>query len=145
MKVLSSRKGVTPVITTLLIIVIVVAAAVLVSFLVADYMGGTLNKAEEKTMQSTVYISNVVLKQGTNDTLILTIRNIGDAKATVNKVYINETEAEVSGAGEIPQGSTVDIEAKSSVAFEFEKRYTIEVVCTNGQYCTETWTRRNNG
>jgi len=142
MKVLNSKKGVTPVVTMLLIIVIVVAATIIISFLVTNYIGSTLSKTEKETKQGQIFISNIALKQGTNDTLILTVNNIGDAKVTADKVYIDEVEATVSGAGDIAVDSTRNIEAKSGVAFEPEKEYKIKVVCTNGHFCTENWTRR---
>jgi len=142
MKILKSKRGVTPIVTTLLIIIIVVAAAVIISFLATNYIGGTLSETEKKTKQGQIFISNVALKQGTNDTLILTVSNIGDAKVTVDKVYIDEAETTVSGAGDIAPDSTRIIEAKSSAAFKPEKEYKIKVVCTNGHFCTENWTRR---
>jgi len=142
MKILKSKRGITPIITTLLIIVIVVAATIVVSFLVRDYIGGTLSETEKKTKQGQIFVSNIALKQGTNDTLILTVSNIGDAKVTVDKVYIDEAETTVSGAGDIAVDSTRIIEAKSSVAFKPEKEYKIKVVCTNGHFYTENWTRK---
>jgi FlaG/FlaF family flagellin (archaellin) len=141
MKILNSKRGVTPVVTMLLIIVIVVAAIIVISFFVTNYVGNTLSNTEKETKQGQIFISNIALKQGTNDTLILTVNNIGDAKITVDKAYINEVDATVSGAGDIAVDSTRIIEAKYNVAFKPDKTYVIKVVCTNGYYYIETWTR----
>lgn len=79
-----------------------------------------------------IQILDVVPKSGTDDTVIMFVSNEGDVKVTPDKVYIDDVEAAVLRATEIPAEEIVTIEAKASNAIEAGLHHIFKIVCKDG-------------
>ncbi len=139
MKSLRSKKALALIVSVLLVSLIAVFASIMMYLWVENYFATHATRINEQTELGQIDISNIALKPGTNDTIVLDVRNIGNVKVTLDAVYINGASTVVSGTGGILLGTARTVEAKASSAFESGTTYTIKAVCTDGSLSTRIW------
>jgi flagellin-like protein len=132
MKMLKSRKALSPVVATIILIAVTVA----VSIAVAAWMGAltfTFMKAEPYNIVSMSFGGTT---NSTSNTIILRVQNTGTASFTV------ETSAKVNGASK-PLAATVTIAAGATsditipaVQWINGRQYSVELVTTQGTKLT---------
>lgn len=96
-------------------------------------------KINEQSQLGQIDICNIILKSGTNDTIILDIRNIGEITVTLDTVYINDINTVISGTSNITVGTAITVEAKANSTLKSSETYAIKAVCTNGCSSTKSW------
>ena len=139
MKSLRSKKALSLIVSVLFVSLIAVFASIMIYLWVENYFATHAMRINEQSELGQIDISNMILKSGTNDTIVLDVRNIGEVKVTLDAVYINGISAVVSGIGDILPETAITVEAKASSAFESGTTYTIKAVCTDGCLSTEIW------
>jgi len=129
MKILKSKKALSPVVASIILIAVTVA----VSIAVAAWMGAltfTFTKTEELKITSVVWEP---LKTGFN----VTVRNTGPATLIISKFYIDDVDktSQVlptipAGGTEVPKGNTKDFQV--TFGFTSGYKYTLAFVTQSG-------------
>jgi flagellin-like protein len=94
LKMLKSRKGISPILATLLLIVIAVAAISVTYAWIMTYTDSTTEKAGVM-----LYKANVLFNSTTTDTITIDIGNSGTSAATLSKIYIGTSATAVADQG----------------------------------------------
>jgi flagellin-like protein len=94
--VLKSKKGISPILATLLLIVIAVAAVIVTYAWVMTFTGSTTSQAG-----AVLKVDNIrFYTSGSTDRIDVVIRNTGTADATVDAVYVGETDSNLQECDE---------------------------------------------
>jgi len=91
-KMLKSKKGISPILTTLLIIVIAVAAAIVTWAWVMTFTRTQTQQASAILAEENVRFYNTTTP-GVRDGLQVTIRNIGTADTRIDRIYLGTSSA----------------------------------------------------
>lgn len=137
MRFVKSRKGFSTLVTALIMCTLIVAVSCVVVYSWAkNYIDTKLAETERRTQLGQIVISSITLKPGTNNTIVVVVHNIGKKTVTLDKVYIDGIEGNISGAGEIAPENTKTVTAVVDGSFNSGRTYTVKVVCTDG--CSDT-------
>lgn len=107
LRVLKSKRGISPILATLLLIVIAVAAIIVTYAWVMAFMGAQTGAG------GTVLSMENISWNTTNSTTSITIRNIGTSHATIVRLYAGETDSNlihVTVSTDIYAGKTLPAE-----------------------------------
>jgi len=137
MRAVKSRKGVSTIVTALIVAALIVTVScTVIYFWAKNYIDTNLAEIEKRTQLGQIVISSITMKPGTNNTVVIVVHNIGEKTVTLDKVYIDGIEANISGAGEMAPENTKTITAVVEGSFNSGITYTVKVVCTDG--CSDT-------
>lgn len=120
---LKSKHAISPILATLLLIVIAVAAIVVTYAWIMTYMAGTTGQA------------GVMLKKDAvnwpDNTIIIYVRNIGTADATIDAVYIGTSSANLALHTDVTYDPSSKIVSKDGG--------TIILTINNYNWTSQTW------
>ena len=120
LRLLRSRKGISPILATLLLIVIAVAAIIVTYAWVMTFMG-----SQSGTAGTLFQIQNVYWDSATNETKI-DIQNYGTSTVKIVNLYIGISTTnllEVTQFTDIGTGRTIDVEDTDTVTLSWPNTY----------------------
>jgi len=125
-----SKKAVSPVIATLLMIAVAVAASVIVyvwsAGLLGTLMGGGGSQVKEQLIIEAYNWNNPA-------SLVLSIRNVGSASVTIDKIYVAGSSMGFSPpAASVPVGTVVSVSVTITGIAGYGVAYPIKVVTQTG-------------
>ena len=125
-----SKKAVSPVIATLLMIAVAVAASVIVyvwsAGLLGTLMGGGGSQVKEQLIIEAYNWNNPA-------SLVLSIRNVGSASVTIDKIYVAGSSMGFSPpAASVPVGTVVSVTVTITGIAGYGVAYPIKVVTQTG-------------
>jgi len=125
-----SKKAVSPVIATLLMIAVAVAASVIVyvwsAGLLGTLMGGGGSQVKEQLIIEAYNWNNPA-------SLVLSIRNVGSASVTIDKIYVAGSSMGFSPpAASVPVGTVVSVTVGITGIAGYGVAYPIKVVTQTG-------------
>jgi len=123
------RKAVSPILAVVLTVVIVVAGVMVTYFWVQNYM-----RVQTTTASSLMKIENVRFYGGNN--IEITVRNIGTADLTLDRVYINGVAFSVEKFIAVGESETVTVQH----AWTSGQEYQIKVVNKSGLFAEGKYT-----
>jgi flagellin-like protein len=124
-----ARKGVSPVLASLLLVVIVVAAAIATYLWVSSYIGSAGRGVEAPQFRELLKVEGVRAEGGS---VVVTVRNIGNAKATLRAAYVMKGDVAVMSETlnvELEPGQAVDVKVSAQVP---PGSYTVKIVTATG-------------
>jgi flagellin-like protein len=111
MKILKSRKALSPVVASIILIAVTVA----VSIAVAAWMGAltfTFTKTEELAITAMTFSGT---SGSANNTIVLTVKNTGTSAVTVSAVYINDASKSFATSGSFTSSNQLAAGASGTI------------------------------
>lgn len=136
LKMLRSKKGISPILATLLLIVIAVAAIVVTYAWVMTYMSGTTSHAGEQIVKENVNF------YGAGTKINITIRNIGTADSKIVSIRIGTSPSNLVLQTDVTPSLPKVISVGSSEVFTVnypwtdETRYYFKIFTESGKELT---------
>jgi len=124
-----ARKGVSPVLASLLLVVIVVAAAIATYLWVSSYIGSARRGVEAPQFRELLKVEGVRAEGGS---VVVTVRNIGNAKATLRAAYVMKGDVAVASETlnvELEPGQAAEVRVSAQVP---PGSYTVKIVTATG-------------
>jgi hypothetical protein len=124
-----ARKGVSPVLASLLLVVIAAAAAIATYLWVSSYLGSAGRGVEAPQFRELLKVEGVREEGGS---LVVTVRNIGSAKATLRAAYVMKEGVAVASETlnvELEPGQAADVRVSAQVP---PGSYTVKIVMATG-------------
>jgi flagellin-like protein len=112
LKVLKSKKGISPILATLLLIVIAVAAIIVTYAWVMAFMGAQTGAGGTILQMENIHWNT------TDSTTTITIRNIGTSQATIVRLYAGTTD---SNLVEVTIYTDINIDGKTGLNLPAEQ------------------------
>jgi flagellin-like protein len=124
-----ARKGVSPVLASLLLVAIAAAAAIATYVWVSSYLGSAGRGAEAPQLRELLKVEGVRVEGGS---VVVTVRNIGSAKATLRAAYLMKEGVAAASETlnvELEPGQAVDVKVSAQVP---PGSYTVKIVTATG-------------
>jgi hypothetical protein len=124
-----ARKGVSPVLASLLLVVIAAAAAVITYIWISSYLGSAGRGIEAPQFRELLKVEGVRVEGGS---VVVTVRNIGSAKATLRAAYVMKGDVAVMSETlnvELEPGQAVDVKVSAQIP---PGSYTVKIVTATG-------------
>jgi len=124
-----ARKGVSPVLASLLLVAIAAAAAIATYLWVSSYLGSAGRGVEAPQLRELLKVEGVRVEGGS---VVVTVRNIGNAKATLRAAYVMKEGVAVASETlnvELEPGQAVDVKVNAQVP---PGSYTAKIVAATG-------------
>jgi len=124
-----ARKGVSPVLASLFLVVIAAATAVITYIWVSSYLGSAGRGVEAPQFRELLKVEGVRVEGGS---VVVTVRNIGSAKATLRAAYLMKEGVAVASETlkvELEPGQAVDVKVSAQVP---PGSYTVKIVTATG-------------
>jgi hypothetical protein len=128
-----ARKGVSPVLASLLLVVIAAAAAIATYIWVSSYLGSAGRGVEAPQLHELLKVEGVREEGGS---VVVTVRNIGNAKATLRAAYVMKGDLAVASETlnvELEPGQAADVRVSAQVP---PGSYTVKIVTATGVEAT---------
>ena len=117
MKILKSKKGISPILATLLLIVIAVAAVIVTYAWVMTFTASTTGQAG-----AVLSLDNMRFYTDTDDYIEITLRNSGTSDAEVETVYVGTTDSNLvsqSADSYVPVTQIVSTSATLTITVQY--------------------------
>jgi len=128
-----ARKGVSPVLASLLLVVIAAAAAIATYIWVSSYLSSAGRGVEAPQLHELLKVEGVREEGGS---VVVTVRNIGNAKATLRAAYVMKGDLAVASETlnvELEPGQAADVRVSAQVP---PGSYTVKIVTATGVEAT---------
>jgi hypothetical protein len=124
-----ARKGVSPVLASFLLVAIAAAAAIATYIWVSSYLGSAGRGVEAPQFRELLKVEGVRAESGS---VVVTVRNIGNAKAKLRAAYVMKGDIAVMSETlnvELEPGQAVDVKVSAQVP---PGSYTVKIVTATG-------------
>jgi flagellin-like protein len=128
-----ARKGVSPVLASLLLVAIAAAAAVITYIWISSYLGSAGRGIEAPQFRELLKVEGVRAEGGS---VVVTVRNIGNAKATLRAAYVMKGDVAVASETlnvELEPGQAAEVRVSAQVP---PGSYTVKIVTATGVEAT---------
>jgi len=126
-KLARSRKAISPVIATLLLILVAVASGLVLYSYVMGYLGSMTKGGS--SMQGVLSLDSAT---ATTSSITAYVRNVGSVSITINRAYIDGTNATSVTAASIAPGAVGQVNIAPSSSLVVGTSYSVKLVAIDG-------------